>query len=48
MCIRDRDIAHWYVRANDTLAGRRPIDLLDTGLPAVLTAARADRYAIDG
>jgi len=41
------DIAHWYVRANDALAGRRPIHLLETELPAVLTAARADRYAID-
>jgi hypothetical protein len=42
------DLAHWYVRANDTLAGHQPLQLLDTELPAVLAAARADRHAIDG
>jgi hypothetical protein len=42
------DIAHWYVRANDWLSGQRPLDLLESDLPAVLAAARADRYTVDG
>jgi hypothetical protein len=35
------DLAHWHVQANEALGGQRPLDLLDTDLPAVLTAARA-------
>lgn len=36
-------IAHWHVAPNAGLAGRRPLDLLDTDLPAVMGAARAAR-----
>jgi hypothetical protein len=38
-------IANWYVRARDDLCGRRPLDLLDSDLGAVLAAARAERAA---
>ena len=41
------EIAHWYVRENASLDGRRPLDLLDTDLPAVLATARADRFTVD-
>ncbi len=36
-------IAHWHVAPNTALAGQRPLDLLDTDLPAVMGAARAAR-----
>ena len=40
-------LAHWFVHRHDDLDGERPLDLLDTDLPAVLAAARTDRYAVD-
>lgn len=42
------DLAGWYVADNGGLGDRRPIDLLDSDLPAVLATARADRFAVDG
>jgi len=41
------DLAGWYLRCNTWLAQQRPLDLLDSDLPAVLAAARADRFAIN-
>lgn len=41
------DMAWWFVNPHADLGGRRPLDLLVTALPAVLAAARADRFAID-
>lgn len=41
-------IAAWFVRANCGLAERRPVDLLDSDLPAVLDAARAARFIAAG
>ena len=37
-------LAAWFARPNAWLHERRPIELLDTHLPAVLDAARADRF----
>jgi hypothetical protein len=33
-------LAAWFTQANDGLDGRRPVDVLDADLPAVLRAAR--------
>lgn len=33
-------LATWFTQANDCLGGRRPVDMLDADLPAVLRAAR--------
>ena len=41
-------LAHWFVQPNGWLAGRRPIECLDTHLPDVLEAARADRCVTAG
>lgn len=38
-------LAGWYVRAQASLHGQRPLDLLDTDLDTVLAAARAERLA---
>lgn len=40
--------ATWFARPNGWLVGRRPVDLLSTSLPAVLAAARADRFVTAG
>lgn len=40
-------IASWHVRPHAGLRGRRPLDLLDTDLSAVLAAARAERCAAE-
>jgi Protein of unknown function (DUF2384) len=40
-------LASWFAEPNDWLYGRRPVDLLNTDLPAVLGAARADRYIVE-
>jgi hypothetical protein len=37
-------LATWFARPNAWLRDRRPVDLLDADLPAVLAAARADRF----
>ncbi len=37
-------LALWFAEPNARLNGRRPVDLLDSNLPAVLDAARADRF----
>jgi len=36
----DWEVALWWTSANGWLAGRRPVDLLDTGHPSVIEAAR--------
>jgi len=36
-------VAHWYVTASLALDDHRPLDLLDSDLPAVLVAARSAR-----
>lgn len=41
-------IALWFIRARAGLADRRPVDLLASDLPAVLAAARADRFDAAG
>ncbi|MEO6031780.1 MAG: hypothetical protein ABIP61_07750 [Burkholderiaceae bacterium] len=41
-------LAAWFVRPNAWLHERRPIELLDSELPAVLDAARADRFVAAG
>lgn len=37
-------LAAWFANGNTWLGGHRPVDLLDRDLPAVLDAARADRF----
>jgi hypothetical protein len=44
----DWDLATWFVRPNSWLGERRPLDLLQSELPSVLQAARADRFAATG
>lgn len=41
-------LAAWFADPNPWLADQRPVDLLDTDLPAVLAAARADRFVATG
>jgi hypothetical protein len=41
-------LADWFVRASSWLNGQRPVDLLDSDLPSVLKAARADRFIAAG
>ncbi len=41
-------IAGWFAASNPWLSQRRPVDLLDIDLPAVLQAARADRFVATG
>ena len=41
-------LASWFAEPNDRLHGRRPVDVLNADLPAVLSAARADRYIVNG
>jgi hypothetical protein len=41
-------LAAWFVQGNSCLSGQRPLDLLADHLPAVLAAARTDRYVIKG
>jgi diguanylate cyclase (GGDEF)-like protein len=41
-------MAHWFIRPNARLDNRRPVDLMSSALPAVLDAARADRFAATG
>lgn len=41
-------IAVWFAQRNSWFDEQRPVDLLDTQLPAVLHAARADRFIASG
>jgi hypothetical protein len=41
-------LAVWFVQPNCWLGNARPVDQLDSNLPAVLEAARADRYIAAG
>jgi hypothetical protein len=41
-------MAVWFAQRNSWLDERKPVDLLDTELPAVLQAARADRFIASG
>ena len=41
-------LAIWFARPNSCLNAHRPVDLLDSNLPAVLGAARTDRFVALG
>ncbi len=41
-------LADWFARPNAWLFDRSPVDLLGSKLPAVLEAARADRFIANG
>ena len=41
-------IAAWFAQPNSWLKCQRPVDLLDSNLPAVFAAARADRFVANG
>ena len=41
-------LASWFSEPNSWLQDSRPVDLLKTDLPAVLGAARADRFVVNG
>jgi hypothetical protein len=41
-------LAGWFARANTSLAGRSPVQCLTSALPAVLLAAREDRFLRSG
>ena len=38
----------WFSQPNHWLRNRRPVDVLDVSLTAVLRAARADRFIANG
>lgn len=40
-------LAQWFARPNSALAGRRPADVLAADAPAVVQAARGDRWLLD-
>ena len=42
------DVALWFGQPNDWLGGLTPAGLLATDVPAVLSAARADRFIVTG
>jgi len=44
----DWDLATWFARPNSWLRDAAPVDVIDTDQPAVLQAARADRYIVRG
>jgi len=44
----DRELAAWFVQPNSWLQDAAPIDLIDVDRPAVLQAARADRFIARG
>lgn len=41
-------LAVWFALPNNWLDGARPVDMLNSNLPAVLEAARADRFIAAG
>lgn len=42
------ELAAWFVQPNPWLANRTPLDALASDLPAVLDAARAERFVVNG
>lgn len=44
----DVELALWFVTPNDWLGGARPVHAMQHSLPAVLQAARADRFVAGG
>jgi hypothetical protein len=42
------DLAAWFTEPNAWLANAAPVDALETDQPAVLQAARADRFVVRG
>lgn len=42
----DWNLAAWFVRANSWIDGRCPVEQLQSDLPGVLAAARADRHVV--
>lgn len=44
----DLDLASWFARPNAWLAGACPADAIAGDLPAVVRAARADRFIVLG
>lgn len=42
------ELAAWFSRPNSSLNGSRPVDMVDSDLPAVLGAARTDRFVAAG
>lgn len=42
------ELANWFAQPNQWLAERTPVDMLASDLPAVLHAARADRFIAAG
>jgi hypothetical protein len=44
----DWDLATWFARPNSWLRDAAPVDVIDADQPAVLQAARADRYIARG
>ena len=42
------ELAAWLVQPNPWLANRTPVDALAANLPAVLDAARAERFVVNG
>jgi hypothetical protein len=44
----DWELAEWFAQPNAWLQGAAPVDLIDADLPAVLQAARADRFIARG
>ena len=41
-------LADWFARPNAWLCDRSPVNVLASNLPAVLEAARADRFIANG
>lgn len=41
-------LAAWFVEPNEWLGCERPVDLMDSNLPEVVQAARADRFVAAG
>ncbi|QHE77365.1 hypothetical protein [Hydrogenophaga sp. PBL-H3] len=44
----DVELALWFVTPNDWLGGARPVSAMQHSLPAVMQAARADRFVAGG
>jgi hypothetical protein len=44
----DWELAAWFARPNSWLQNSAPVELIDVDQPAVLQAARADRFIARG
>jgi acyl-CoA synthetase (AMP-forming)/AMP-acid ligase II len=44
----DWDLARWFAQPNSWLRNAAPVDVIDADQPAVMQAARADRYIARG